>query len=71
MKRDEIRKLRDKTIPELQKDLAEDREALRAMKFDLAAGKIKNEGKIKDTRKKIARIMTFIAEKSKEIKNNG
>jgi len=83
MKRDELRKLKDKTVPELQKDLTAAREELRVLKFDLTAGKAKNIRTITETKKRIARIMTFlqqaqdgersrtiIAEKSKT-NNNG
>ncbi len=71
MKRDEVRKLKDKAEAELWNDLSSSREELRVLKFDLAAGKAKNSGTVGATRKKIARIMTFIAEKSKALKNNG
>lgn len=60
MKRNEIKKLKDKTVAELSKELIEAREGLRAMKFELAQGKIKNVRAINETKKKIARILTFI-----------
>lgn len=60
MKKNDIKKLKEKNTAELQKDLAESREHLRTLKFDLAAGKVKNVGLITETRKKIARMMTFI-----------
>lgn len=69
MKKTDIIKLKDKTIEELQKDLSVSREELRALKFDVIAGKAKNISTLVDTRKKIARIMTFIAEKSRSNKN--
>lgn len=69
MKRDELRKLRDKNVAELQKALSDAREDLRVFKFDLAAGKVKNIGTIIETRKKIARIMTYLNEKTKDNKN--
>jgi ribosomal protein L29 len=70
MKRDELRKLKDKTVQELQKDLAAAREELRVLRFDLAAGKVKNIKMITEIKKRIARLITFIVEKSK-INNNG
>lgn len=49
---------------ELQKQLKENEELLSSSKFDLAAGKVKNIFLIKDTKKTIARIKTFIKEKA-------
>jgi large subunit ribosomal protein L29 len=60
MKRREFQQLKNKPLPELQKSLNEYREKLRKLKFDLAQGKVKNIREIRDTKKAIARIMTFI-----------
>ncbi len=60
MKKNDIKKLGDKTIPDLKKTLVEAREELRTLRFDLAAGKVKNIQKAKEVRKKIARVLTFI-----------
>jgi len=60
MKKNEIKKIRDKNEGELRKDLADSRDELRTMKFDLSSGKIKNVRSITETKKKIARILTFI-----------
>lgn len=60
MKIKDIQKLKDKNIAELQKTLKEAREELRVLKFDLAAGKVKNIKLIQEIKKKIARILTFI-----------
>ena len=64
MKRKEIENLKIKSIPELQKQLKESEELLSSSKFDLAAGKVKNIFLIKNTKKTIARIKTFIKEKN-------
>ena len=64
MKRKEIENLKIKSIPELQKQLKESEELLSSSKFDLAAGKVKNIYFIKDTKKTIARIKTFIKAKA-------
>ena len=64
MKRKEIENLKAKSIPELQKQLKENEELLSSSKFDLAAGKVKNIFLIKDTKKTIARLKTFIKEKT-------
>ncbi len=57
--------LMPKSLGELQKMLAEYREQLRQLRFDLAAGKVKNIRKIRELKKDIARILTVINFKSK------
>ena len=47
-------------IAELEKRLRDGREELRALRFDLAAGKVKNVGLLRTLRKDIARYSTFI-----------
>ena len=64
MKRKEVENLKAKSIPELQKHLKESEELLSSSKFDLASGKVKNIFLIKDTKKTIARIKTFIKERA-------
>lgn len=63
MKKTEIKKLSNKTPADLRKALGEAREELRTLRFDLAAGKVKNIQKAREIKKKIARILTFIKEK--------
>jgi len=60
MKKNEIKNLKAKNVVELTRDLKEKEETLRDAKFDLASGKVKNIFFIKDTKKTIARIKTFI-----------
>ncbi len=60
MKKNEIKKLKERNTADLSKDLHESREHLRVLKFELAQGKIKNVRSINETKKKIARILTFI-----------
>ena len=60
MKKSEIQKLVKKTPADLQKDLVTSREELRALKFELAAGKVKNITKVKDVKRTIARILTLL-----------
>lgn len=55
-----IAELRQKNKADLQKLMEEDREKLRQLRFDLAAGKVKNVKDVQKTRKEIARIMTLI-----------
>ena len=60
MKKQDKNVLKSNGLGELEKDLKEKQDALRSAKFDLASGKVKNLYFIKDTRKTIARIKTFI-----------
>ena len=55
-----IRELRQKTKPELQKMLWDSREKLRAFRFDLASGKVKNVREIRKLKKEIARVLTLL-----------
>lgn len=65
-----IAELRLKTKEELQKLLIEDRERLRNLRFDLAAGKVKNVRGIRTLRKDIARTLTLLKEKKLCQKDN-
>ncbi|MCH7534512.1 MAG: 50S ribosomal protein L29 [Bacteroidetes bacterium] len=55
-----ISELKSKSSGELQKTLAQKREKLRQLRFNLTAGKVKNVREIRSTRKDIARILTFL-----------
>lgn len=57
-----ISELREKSQAELQKILMENRERLRQLRFDLAAGKVKNIREIRGIKKDIARIQTLLKE---------
>ena len=48
---------------ELQRILREKREKLRELRFNLAAGKVKNVSEIRETKKDIARILTILKQK--------
>ena len=48
---------------ELQRTLREKREKLRQLRFDLAAGKVKNVREIRETKKDIARLLTLLKQK--------
>ena len=52
--------LRQKSRTELQKLLQDNRERLRQLRFDLAAGKVKNVREIRLIKKDIARILTIL-----------
>ena len=55
-----IQELRQKNKVELQKLLQDNRERLRQLRFDLAAGKVKNVREIRLIKKDIARILTLL-----------
>jgi len=55
----EITELKQKSKKELQKALNENQKRLRQLRFDLAAGKVKNVREIRKIKKQIARILTL------------
>jgi ribosomal protein L29 len=55
-----LEELRKKTKEELAKILQDDREKLRQLRFDLAAGKVKNVREIRKTKKEVAQTMTLL-----------
>ena len=63
MKQKQIQELKNKPTAELAKDLLSLRERLGRLKFDLAAGKVKNIREIKEIKKQIARILTTITQR--------
>jgi len=58
-----MKELKGKSEKELNRMLAEDREKLRKLKFDLSSGKVKNVREIRKVKKNIARILTLINQK--------
>jgi len=52
--------LRQRTKSELQKSLQETREKLRVLRFNLAAGKLKNVREVRELKKDIAKILTIL-----------
>jgi len=55
-----ISELRKKSEEEMQKILKDDREKLKQLRFDLAAGKVKNVREIRKIKKEVARILTLL-----------
>lgn len=55
--------IQKKATEELQKLAAEERAKLQQLKFDLPSGKVKNVREIREIRRNIARILTFISQK--------
>ena len=64
MKKNDIQKLKEMSPEEMERIIDKSKEELRGLKFDLAAGKVKDIKAISETRKKIARLMTFVNEKT-------
>lgn len=55
-----FQELHQKSLPELNRLLIENRERLRQLRFDLASGKVKNVREIRKIKKDIARILTLL-----------
>jgi len=67
MKKNDIKELKNKPIGELEHIVKDSREKLRALRFDLAAGKVKNVYELHETRRRIARAQTFIKEQQNTV----
>jgi len=63
MKAKELKQL---SLKQLEARLIESRKKLQELRFKLAAGKLKNPHQVSQTKKDIARILTFINQKKKE-----
>lgn len=59
-----IKELRLLSKEELLKKIGDSKEKLRQLRFDLAAGKVKNVREIRQTKKIIARIKTLLNPKA-------
>jgi ribosomal protein L29 len=64
MKKKDIQDLKVKSEAELNRLIKDDGEKLRALRFDLAAGKVKNVKALHEAKKTIARAKTFLQEKT-------
>ncbi len=60
MKKKDIQELKNRSAEELAGLVKINSEKLRGLKFDLAAGKVKDINPIRTVRKDIARMKTFI-----------
>ncbi len=63
MRRDELTKLRDCTIPELQQRARETKEELFNLRFQLRTGHLSNLSRVRVVRRAYARIQSVISEK--------
>ena len=61
-----VKELRMKKDAELKKTIGTLREKLRVLRFELAAGKVKDVRAIRQDRKDIAKILTILKEKKHE-----
>jgi ribosomal protein L29 len=66
MKKKEIQELKNKPLGELEHIVLDGGEKVRALRFDLAAGKVKNVNELRHARKTIARAKTFINQNGNE-----
>lgn len=60
MAQKEKENFKNKPIAELMKELAEQKQKLVDLKFDLSAGKVKNIKEIRKIKKNIAKILTAV-----------
>ena len=65
MAKDKNQKLREKSSEDLTKEVASEIKRLQELSFALARGKVKNSAIVRETRRRIARLQTFINEKEK------
>ncbi|MCX6746366.1 MAG: 50S ribosomal protein L29 [Candidatus Parcubacteria bacterium] len=66
--KEEIKELKLKSVVELQKLLALDREKLRDLRFKASQNQLKNVREIRSIKKRIAQILTFMSQKQQAIK---
>jgi ribosomal protein L29 len=66
MKKKEIQEMKNKALGELEHLVSESGNKLRQLRFDLAAGKVKNVNELHHARKTIARAKTFIKQHGNE-----
>jgi ribosomal protein L29 len=65
MRTEDKKQLKDRSKEELSKIIKEDQEKLRGLRFDFAAGKIKNFSEIWKAKKRIAIAATFLTQKAR------
>ncbi len=67
MKKGDLLTIKKKPVVEIEKELRELRAKLVSLKFDLAAGKVKNIQEVHTVKKSIAQLLTVLTERSKEV----
>ncbi len=68
MKKKEFKDFKTKTEAEFRKELKAQREKLENLRFDLAAGKVKNIRELRHVKENIAQILTILSEISSRAK---
>jgi ribosomal protein L29 len=63
MKKKDIQDFKNKPDAELMRIVKDTNDELRTLRFDLAAGKVKDISKIREAKKAIARAQTFLQER--------
>lgn len=63
MKKNDIQKLKTQDVAVLRKDVENTRNELQELRLSFASGKVKNIRAIKEAKKKIARLLTILANK--------
>ncbi len=66
--KEELKELKLKSAGELQKLLNSSREKLRELRFKVSQNQLKNIREVRSCKKKIAKIITLINQKPKEVK---
>lgn len=66
----ETQKIRQKSLPEIKKDLKALKERLMTLSFEKETGSLKKNHEVKQTRKKIAQILTILKENEKKAKKS-
>jgi ribosomal protein L29 len=56
------KELREKNIEELKKLLAQKRESVRKLRFDISTKQVKNNRELRNNKEDIAKILTLIGE---------
>lgn len=64
-----VKELRDLTDAELKKKLADSKDELFRLRFQMATGQLDNPMKLKEVRRGIARVQTIIRERELGIKH--
>jgi ribosomal protein L29 len=64
MKKSDFKTIKNKPVPEIEKELNDLRARLVNLKFDLAAGKVKNIQEVHSVKKGIAQLLTVLKERS-------
>ena len=57
-----IKEIREKSVEELKKLLAEKREAVRKLRFDIAAKQVKDIREMRNDKRDVAKILTVLKE---------